>query len=303
MGDGLLAFFGAPLAHEDDPQRAVLAGLSILSGITQYREKILEEWGIEINVRVGINTGLVVVGTVGSDLRMEYTALGDAINLAARMEQTAEAGTVQISENTYKLVKPLFKFESLGDVTVKGREDPIKVYRVLERKSAVGRVRGIEGLHAEVVGRDREMEVLQSCINDLKQGVGRIVFVMGEAGMGKSRLVMETRQLFDESIGSQGNWYETSSLSFETNQAYALVQRLIQRISNLRYDDPHRIIQKKLDTLVEILPEDRRVKAKQILETLFGLAKENDGVQLEGDSFKEELYEVMDIWLRARFTD
>jgi class 3 adenylate cyclase len=100
MGDGILAFFGAPLAHEDDPQRAVLAGLDIVTAIVPYRERIKQEWGIELDVRVGINTGLVVVGAVGSDLRMEYTALGDAINLAARMEQTAAPGTVQIAYDT-----------------------------------------------------------------------------------------------------------------------------------------------------------------------------------------------------------
>src|SRR6266498_5488613 len=94
MGDAILAFFGAPIAHEDDPQRAVLAALGILEGIRPYREKIKRERGFDFDVRVGINTGLVVVGAIGSDLRMEYTAIGDAINLAARMEQTAFPGTV-----------------------------------------------------------------------------------------------------------------------------------------------------------------------------------------------------------------
>jgi class 3 adenylate cyclase len=102
MGDGILAFFGAPLAHEDDPQRAVLAGLDIVAEIAPYRERIKASWGVELDVRVGINTGLVVVGAVGSDLRMEYTALGDAINLASRMEQAALPGTVQIAQDTYK---------------------------------------------------------------------------------------------------------------------------------------------------------------------------------------------------------
>jgi class 3 adenylate cyclase len=89
MGDAILAFFGAPVAHEDDPQRAVMAGLDILDGIQPYKEEVRARWGLDFEVRVGINTGLVVVGEVGSDLRMEYTALGDAINVAARMEQTA----------------------------------------------------------------------------------------------------------------------------------------------------------------------------------------------------------------------
>ena len=116
MGDAILAFFGAPIAHEDDPQRAILAGLVIVKEVQQYRQEVKDEWNIEINVRVGINTGLVVVGAVGSDLRLEYTAMGDAINLAARMEQTAEPGTVQIAEDTYRLVAPIFETEPLGGI-------------------------------------------------------------------------------------------------------------------------------------------------------------------------------------------
>ena len=107
MGDAILAFFGAPIAHEDDPQRAVMAGLEIIEGIAPYREEVKSKWGLDFDVRIGINTGLVVVGEVGSDLRVEYTALGDAINLAARMEQTARPGTVQISGDTHRLIAPL----------------------------------------------------------------------------------------------------------------------------------------------------------------------------------------------------
>src|SRR6266498_3386800 len=141
MGDAILAFFGAPIAHEDDPQRAVLAGLEIQEGIKEYAEEIRLKHGLEFALRVGINTGLVVVGAIGSDLRMEYTAIGDAINLAARMEQTATVGTIQISEETYKLVAPFFEVEPLGEVEVKGKSAPIKTYRVLDVKSTPGQLR------------------------------------------------------------------------------------------------------------------------------------------------------------------
>ncbi len=302
MGDGILAFFGAPLAHEDDPQRAVLAGLDIVSGIVPYREQIKQEWGIDFDVRVGINTGLVVVGAVGSDLRMEYTALGDAINLAARMEKTAVPGTVQITYDTYKLVKPLFKYEELGGIEVKGKNEPVKAYRVLERRAASGRVRGIEGLHAEMVGREVELRTMHRLVDDVKQGVGRIVCILGEAGLGKSRLVTETRFFSEQLPDPESSWYEITSLSYESNQAYGLFQRLIRRVSGIGYDDAPRMIQKKLSTLVESLPEERRKGASQLFETLFGLGGSDGSQPLEGESFKRELYEVMKEWWRAYFS-
>ena len=138
------------------PSRAVLAGLEIVEGLAPYRGKASRsQWGLGIDVRVGINTGLVVVGAVGSDLRMEYTAMGDAINLAARMEQTAAPGTVQIAHDTYKQVAPLFDVEDLGGIEVKGKEDPVPPTVCLAGRATAGRKRGIEGLEAEMVGRSR----------------------------------------------------------------------------------------------------------------------------------------------------
>ena len=303
MGDGILAFFGAPLAHEDDPQRAVLAGLDMIADITPYREKTKQAWGFDINLRVGINTGLVVVGSVGSDLRMEYTAMGDAINMAARMEQTAEPGTVQISEDTYRLVKPLFTFQELEGIKVKGKEGLITAYRVLERKSSVGRVRGIEGLQADLVGREVELQTLSNVVADLKQGVGRIVCLLGEAGLGKSRLITETRANYEEMPGIETQWFETTSLSYETNQAYGLFQRLIRRMSGIGYDDAPRMMQKKLAVLAEALPEEKRPRATQLFEALFGLNKSNNGPPLEGETFKRELLDaICDLW-RVQFSE
>src|SRR3990170_2237721 len=302
MGDGILAFFGAPIAHEDDPQRAVLAGMDIVAGIKPYREQIKKDHKIAFDVRVGINTGLVVVGAVGSDLRMEYTALGDAINLAARMEQTAKPGTVQIAHDTYKLVKPLFDFEELGGIEVKGKSEPVPAYRVLGRQAIVGRARGIEGLYAEMVGRESELLSLGNVMADLKQGVGRIVCVLGEAGLGKTRLVTETTQVFKDLIGPNGDWYETISLSYETNQAYGLFQRLMRRVKGITYNDPPPVIREKLDSLVRSLAEERRPGATQVFEALFGLESENGGSPLEGETFKQEMFEAMHAWWRAQFS-
>ncbi len=327
MGDSILAFFGAPIAHEDDPQRAVLAGLDIIDAIKPYREQIKERHGIDFDVRVGINTGLVVVGAVGSDLRMEYTALGDAINLAARMEQTATPGTVQIAHDTYKLVRPLFEFEELGGIEVKGKVEPVLVYRVLGRKAVGGRARGIEGLQAEMVGRDEELSALSGVMADLKQGVGRIVCVLGEAGLGKSRLIAELRSSDEWSVSQvvrwSGNrpidhattrlsdyvtapspiWYETPSLSYETSHAYGLFQRLIRTVQGIAYNDPPPVIREKLASLVECLAQGRRARAMQVVEALFGLDSEHDGLPLEAEAFRRELFEAMHAWWRVRFSE
>jgi class 3 adenylate cyclase/tetratricopeptide (TPR) repeat protein len=302
MGDALLAFFGAPIAHEDDPRRAILAGLDIVEAIKPYRKQIKERYSVDFDVRVGINTGLVVVGAVGSDLRMEYSALGDAINLAARMEQTAEPGTVRIAHDTYKLIKNLFQFKSLGGVEVKGKSEPILAYQALGRKFETGRTRGIEGLHASMVGRDAELSALRNVMADLKQGLGRIMFVLGEAGLGKTRLISEAHEVFQTLGHPQAIWVETISLSYETNQAYGLFQRLMRRIGGIEYNDAPMVLHEKLSTLVEILDETRRSRALRVFEALFGLESDNNSIPMDDETFKSELYEAMYLWWKARFS-
>ena len=200
MGDAILAFFGAPIGHEDDPERACLAALQILEGIQPFVARVAERWHVDIDVRIGIHTGLVVVGEMGSDLRLEYTAMGDAVNLAARMEQTAAPGTIQISADTHRLIAPLFDTEDLGTVEVKGKAEPISTFRVLGRRAVAGSLRGIAGLDSPMVGRDAELEQLQRAVDELEGGRGGVVSVMAEAGLGKSRLVTE----LERSLEAQG---------------------------------------------------------------------------------------------------
>ncbi len=194
LGDAVLAFFGAPIAHEDDPTRAIRAGLDIIDGMGAAKADILDRYGVPIDVRVGINTGLVVVGEVGSDLRVEYTALGDAINVAARMEQTAEPGTIQVSERTFDLTHDAFVAEDLGLVEVKGKADPIRTYRPT---AYVGGATGIA--EHGLFGRDAELERLMETRRRLDAGTGFLVSLIGEAGLGKSALLREwERRSLDE---------------------------------------------------------------------------------------------------------
>ncbi|MEE8518605.1 MAG: adenylate/guanylate cyclase domain-containing protein, partial [Dehalococcoidia bacterium] len=292
MGDAILAFFGAPIAHEDDPQRAVLAGLGILDAIAPYKEQVRAKWGFDFDVRVGINTGLVVVGEVGSDLRVEYTALGDAVNLAARMEQTATPGTVQISDQTHKLIAPLFHFEDLGSIEVKGKEEPVKAFRVLQPKGEPGRLRGIEGLDSPLIGRAHEAELLRQAIEDLRRGTGRIVSLMGEAGLGKSRLAAEAR---NEALAQPGiDWYEGRCLSYRSTTPYspfiALFTKLLALTSDAPNEERFAQLRQRLATAVPDGGED----LAPFLGTMLGLDLPDEFAQqtkyLEPQELKDRIF-------------
>lgn len=248
MGDAILAFFGAPIAHEDDPQRAVLAGLEIQEGIKAFVEEIRLKHGLELGLRVGINTGLVIVGEMGSDLRMEYTAIGDAINLAARMEQTAALGTVQISNETYKLVSPFFDFEALGEVEVKGKAAPIKTYRPLGAKKNPGHLRGLDGLTSPLVGRETQLEALNKQMQQLNVGEGSFISVVGEAGLGKSTLIAALKK---SNHSSNFTWLEGDSVSYAHSTSYFSWRQIIRQSIGAHEDDAPSDVRSKLRFVCE----------------------------------------------------
>ena len=266
MGDAILAFFGAPIAHEDDPRRAVLAGLDIARAIGPYREEVQKSRGVDFDIRVGINTGLVVVGEVGSDLRVEYTALGDAINVAARMEQTAEPGTVQISADTHRLVAPYFEFEDLGLAEVKGKKEPVEVYRVIGPRAQPARERGIEGLDSRMVGRDKELEILQCLAAGLGLGNGQIVSIIGDAGLGKSRMIAE---LQEKVPGPE--WLEGRSRSYESTTPYGQFIDLFGVYFDLTSDDTNEGKYRKIKAELTSLPSEGASDAAPFISTMLGV--------------------------------
>ncbi|MFN2138625.1 MAG: adenylate/guanylate cyclase domain-containing protein [Candidatus Promineifilaceae bacterium] len=266
MGDGLLAFFGAPLAHEDDPRRAVLAGLALLDNIQRLRQQLRSEAGIDFNVRVGINTGLAVVGTVGSAAATEYTVMGDAVNVAARMEQTAEPGSVQITQDTYQRVAPLFDVEPLGNILVKGKRRPVPAYRVLRRRAQPGRLRGLETLHIQspLVGRDRELSSAQAMLARLMAGQGGLVAILGEAGIGKSRLLREMRQRAVRMAGSEAGpprWFEGHMLSYGRTISNWPFQEILRSCAGINEEDDPDVAWRKLEAVHEKLLGDQTAEA------------------------------------------
>jgi class 3 adenylate cyclase len=199
-GDGIMALFGAPIALEDAPQRAIRSAYSIHREIDRFsnRTKQEKEHFPPLKMRIGIHTGPVVVGTLGNDLRVEFKAVGDTVNLASRMEGLAEPGTTYVTRKTYRLTRGYFEFKLLGKLEVKGKKKPVEAYQVLKLGQAKSRLEAAEarGL-IKFVGRRRELENLTECLGKAKDGQGQVVGIVGEAGIGKSRLILEFRKSID----------------------------------------------------------------------------------------------------------
>jgi class 3 adenylate cyclase len=233
MGDGIWVFFGAPVAHEDDPQRAVRAALEMIEAVRRYAREIEQQHGIEFNIRACLNTGPVVVGPVGDDMRYEYTAMGATVNLAARLKFASEPMSVLISENTHRFVAPVFDVEELGEVETKDLDEPVRVYRVVGAKARPGQLRGLAmaGLESPMVGRDAEMVTLLQLCEAVRAGLGRAVLIVGEPGLGKTRLIAEWKiAAVQHSNGPPPVWAEGHSLSYGQGLAYHLLIDLLRAI-------------------------------------------------------------------------
>ncbi len=255
QGDAMVAFFGAPVAHEDDPDRAVLAALDMVAAIDEFARQLNITHGIDFRIRAGINSGLVVVGTVGTDLRYEYTALGDAMNVAARMQTAAEPGSILITASTQRLVADAFETEDIGEMAVRGKTEPIHAYRVLASKARPNRKRGLEraGLQSPMVGRDDQLRTLQSLYGVVAAGRSRIAFLVGEPGIGKSRLLAEFRRwVVDEARAGAGpesssTWIEGRCVSYGRNLPYHLLQDLVRYALEIPFAESDTEARAKLD--------------------------------------------------------
>ena len=227
MGDGIMALFGAPLAHEDHAVRACYAALRMQESVKRYAEGVQRTEGIPIQIRVGLNSGEVVVRSIGNDLKMDYTAVGQTTHLAARMEQMATPGSILMTAETLRLAEGYVQVKSLGPVNVKGLSEPVEVYEVtgaglVRSRMEAAAARGL----SRFVGRDAEIEQLRnSALEKADAGHGQIVAVVGEPGVGKSRLFYE----FTHSHRTQG-WLilESGSVSYGKATPYLPVIDLLK---------------------------------------------------------------------------
>jgi class 3 adenylate cyclase/tetratricopeptide (TPR) repeat protein len=243
-GDGVMALFGAPLAHEDSPRRAVHAALGIQRAVGDIAQALQAERGLSLQMRIGINTGLVVVGKIGDDLRMDYTAVGDTTNLAARLQQMAQPGSVVISAATHQHVAGFFEMRDLGEVPVKGRA-PVQAFEVLRPRSRRTRFDiAVERGLTPLVGRERELAALREWFREVKAGRGQVVGIAGDAGLGKSRLVLEFRRALAQA-GEAVTWLEGHCISFgQASPFLPLIELLRENFQIDEWDGAPEIIAK-----------------------------------------------------------
>jgi class 3 adenylate cyclase/tetratricopeptide (TPR) repeat protein len=242
-GDGVLALFGAPLAREHAARRAVAAALAMQNALQEYAEEVHQVHPIQCSYRIGLNTGPVVVGSISEKLDLELAAVGDTVNLAARMQTLAEPGTVCVSENTHRAVQEYFEFESLGEQAVKGKAKPILVYRPLRERGVQNRLEvSLERGLTPYTGREQEQKVLAGYLTRASSGQGQVVLLSGEAGIGKSRTLFEFNRAMDP---RRLHWISGQCISFGENIPYLPVVDVFKSAFDVQEtDDAAQIISK-----------------------------------------------------------
>lgn len=298
VGDCVMAVFGAPIALEDDAERALRAALAMRESLQGINRRWIDRLGKPLDFHIGAHTGEVIAGNVGNDLRMSYTVLGDTVNLAARLQDAAKAGQIFVSEKTYQMTRGLFEFKKKSPMQVKGKKDPVQVYEVMHARIQPSKTRGIEGLASPLIGRDRERDALQKVMADLKGGAGGIVMLLGEAGIGKSRLLAEIRP----AGGDEATWLAGHCFAYNRSLSYGPFLDLLRRFSAITDEDSEQGASAKLRArLAEILPGDKR--AYVVLAQLLSMSLEREEAALAKsdtpEAFRKALFSVMENFLLA----
>ncbi|GAB4537352.1 MAG: adenylate/guanylate cyclase domain-containing protein [Anaerolineae bacterium] len=270
IGDAIMAVFGAPRAHEDDPERAIRTALDMRDALDEFNANPPLPLSDPLGIHIGISTGYVIAGHIGTELHQAYTVMGDAANLASRLEDLSERGQIFVSEDTYRLTSRLFVFKELEPVVVKGKAEPVKIYEVLGAREQPGSMRGLTGLHAPLVGREAEAQKLALAVSNLQAGQGGILLVEGEAGIGKSRLVAEVRHK-REGVPPGFRWLEGRGLSYGRSLSYHLLADVLRNYLQLSDEADETRVWLKLKAMGPDLFGTRADEVLPYLAMLLGL--------------------------------
>ncbi len=291
-GDAIMAVFGVPRVGEDDAERAVRAAVAMRGSLDQLNPMFEQEYGVRLALRVGIATGEAVATTGAVN---EFMVTGEVANLAARL-QTAGAGVV-LSEGTYRLLEPLLDAESLPPLELKGFPRPMTAYRLHGLRTLESRVRGVPGLSSPVVGRDREIAALRARVDELRRGRGQVVFLVGEAGIGKTRLKVDLR----ESLRDGVRWLEGRCQSYTQSTSYAPIVQILRSLTGLATAEPATIARARLRAALRALAGPRAEQVQPALAHLLGvdLGSGPPAVSADARSVQSELVLAIRILLEG----
>jgi class 3 adenylate cyclase/tetratricopeptide (TPR) repeat protein len=290
-GDGAMALFGAPVAHEDHALRACYGALAIQKGLESYAEKVKKDCGVEFKMRIGLNSGPVIVGSVGTDLKMDYTAIGDTVNLASRMQTMAQPGGILVAPDTYRIARDFFQFQPVGKLKVKGKGEPVEAYRLLQATEVATRIEAavIRGL-TRFVGRDREMAALREAFEKAKSGSGQVVGIVGEAGVGKSRLLFEVRLMLPE---GEYTYLQGSCLHYGGSMPYLPFLDVLRAYFAIKEGDREYLIEKKMAEKVKGLDEKLQ-EALPPIEDILSLKVEDEAyLKLDAPLKRIKIFEAI----------
>jgi class 3 adenylate cyclase/tetratricopeptide (TPR) repeat protein len=291
LGDGIMALFGAPIAHEDHALRACYAALAMQAAMRRYAEEVRRTHGIAMQLRVGLNAGEVVVRTIGNDLHMDYSAVGQTTHLAARLEQLATPGSILLTAATLRLVEDLVQVHALGLVPVKGLTEPVEVFELVAASAIRGRLRAAaaRGL-TRFAGRDSELEQLRQALEHARAGHGQVVALVGEAGVGKSRLVHE----YIHAHQTQG-WrvLESAAASYGKATPYFPVLELLRHYGHVEENDEPRIIRAKITGQVLTLDEALQDTIPALLALLEALPADSPFLTLDPPQRRQRTLEAL----------
>jgi len=291
-GDGLIALFGAPLAHEDDSERAVRAGLAIQRALAQYAQEVEAAYGVRLTARIGVNTGEVVFSPEVQDGEVRYNALGDAVNVAARLQQLADDGGVVVGPTTQRQVEGCFELEELGERELKGKQAPVVSYRVTgvrEEETAPPKT--------PLIGREFELTVLEHTMDALVEGRGAIISVTGEPGIGKTRLVLEVRSRYRDRI----RFIEGRGVSYAQNFPYWPIRDLLREWLGVGATTPEARVRLELKAeLAHLFSAEDADEAYPFFASIIGLTLEPDAAQrlreLNRESIQNRTFELFYEW-------
>jgi class 3 adenylate cyclase/tetratricopeptide (TPR) repeat protein len=291
LGDGIMALFGAPIAHEDHAQRAVHAALGMQRDLQGYGADLQRTRGIMFRVRMGLNTGLVVVGSIGDNLRMDYTAVGDTTNLAARMLNLAEPGQVVIAEDTHRVVSGYFITRPLGARAIKGKAAPVNAYEVIRARGLRTRLEvGAERGLTPFVGREPELTLLQERWAEARAGRGQVICLMGEAGIGKSRLLLEfQRRIADEPV----TWLTGRCISYGKEMAYLPIIDLLKHNFQVEEGDDDATVSAKIERGMEALGEELQPAIPHVKYLLSVPPGDDTVLSLDAQQRRLKLFEAL----------